>query len=140
MKRYYLTTREFFKADTFRKSETGNATIEAVLWIPFFVFLLMTVAQLGMLFYGQSMTLSLAQEATRAYSVGELATGAEVENYITSRMANVSDGLAISSTVQGATITTVVKIPAGYFGGPLSLFTDFSGLEIAVVAQQTKEL
>lgn len=122
------------------RSESGNATIEGVIWAPFFFFLLLGAGQLGMIFYGQAMTLDVAQDATRAYSVGELKNIDEVVAFVQARMANVSANVSVSSNISDRLITTIVSLPAGDFGGPLRYFADFAELQVQVVAQQSKEI
>lgn len=121
-------------------TEFGNATIEGVIWAPFFFFLLLTAGQLGMIFYGQAMTLDVAQDATRAYSVGELSNAKEVVAFVQARMANVSSNVSVSSNISEGLITTIISLPAGDFGGPLRHFADLAELQVQVVAQQSKEI
>ncbi|MDJ1018452.1 MAG: TadE/TadG family type IV pilus assembly protein [Paracoccaceae bacterium] len=125
---------------SFRRSEAGNATIEAVFWVPFFFFFLLAAGQLAFVFYGQSAAQDLAQQATRAYSVGELTTEAEVASYVKNRLNFATEEVEVSSTVTDGMITTVVGVPAGEFGGPLRVFTALVNMKIYVTAQQVKEL
>lgn len=127
-------------AAAFRRSEAGNTTIESVFWIPFFFFFLLGGGQLAMIFYGQTMTQHIAQEATRAYSVGTLASGAAVGDYVRDRLSGVSGNVSVSTTVTDGLITTIVRVPARDFGGPLQVFASLANLQVQAVAQQVQEL
>lgn len=134
------TIRTRLSLAAFRRSEAGNTTIEAVFWIPFFFFFLLGGGQLAMIFHGQTMTQHIAQEATRAYSVGRLASGAEVGDYVRDRLSEVSGEVSVSTTVTDGLITTVVRVPARDFGGPLQVFASLANLQVQAVSQQVKEL
>ena len=56
------------------RAEEGSATVEVVLWIPFFLFLIALIADASLLFNRQAQMLRDVQNANRAYSVGRLTT------------------------------------------------------------------
>ena len=124
----------------FKSRENGNATVEIVLWVPFFFILLMGAGQLALLFFGQSVALSAAQSATRAYSVGDITTESEVRNFVEAELAGMSSNVSVTSTVTNGVITTYVSVPARDLGGPLRFITQFTDLNILSVAQQYKEI
>ena len=128
------------KCRQFLRSECGNASVESVFWVPFFLFTLLAIGQFAMIFYGRAVTLEVAQIATRAFSVGELKTSDEVAAFVQQQMADVSSQIQVVSNVSDGMITTIISLPAGDFGGPLRSLTDLGGFDIQVVAQQTKEI
>ena len=123
----------------FRK-EDGAVSIEATLWVPFFVITLMASGQLALVFFGQAMTLDAAQDATRAFAIGRLVSEAEVASQIQTDLAAISSNVAVVSVVADDLITTVVTVPAADFGGPLRFITQFSSLNVQVVAQHFAEV
>jgi Flp pilus assembly protein TadG len=132
--------RRRFNPASFLRREGGSATIEVVLWVPFFVVTLMASGQLALVFFGQAMTLDAAQDATRAYAIGTLTSEAEVRSRIQSDLSAISSNVAVVSVLSGDLITTVVTVPASDFGGPLRFITQFSSLNVQVVAQQFAEI
>ena len=132
--------RRRFNAASFLRREGGSATIEVVLWVPFFVVTLMASGQLALVFFGQAMTLDAAQDATRAYAIGTLTSEAEVRSRIQADLSAISSNVAVVSVVSDDLITTVVTVPASDFGGPLRFITQFSSLNVQVVAQQFAEI
>ncbi|NNE80829.1 MAG: pilus assembly protein [Silicimonas sp.] len=123
----------------FRAREDGNATVEIVLWVPFFFILLMGVGQLALIFFGQTVALSAAQNATRAYSVGDITTQDEIRTFVEAELAGISTNVTVTSTITNGLITTFVSVPAGDLGGPLGFITQFGGMNIQSIAQQFKE-
>lgn len=129
-----------FNPAAFLRRQGGSATIEVVIWVPFFVITLMASGQLALVFFGQSMTLDAAQDATRAYAIGTLSSEAEVRTQIQADLAAISSNVAVVSVLSDDLITTVVTVPASDFGGPLRFITQFSSLNVQVVAQQFAEI
>ncbi|MBT8415128.1 MAG: hypothetical protein KJO30_12435 [Boseongicola sp.] len=125
---------------SFLRREGGSSTIEVVLWVPFFVITLMASGQLALVFFGQAMTLDSAQDATRAFAIGTLTSEAQVKAQIQSDLAAISNNVAVVSVVADDLITTVVTVPASDFGGPLRFITQFSSLQVQVVAQHFAEV
>jgi len=124
----------------FLRREGGSSTIEVVLWVPFFVITLMASGQLALVFFGQAIALDAAQNATRAYSIGAITTEAGVRARVQAELAGISSNVAVVSVVSGDLITTFVTVPASDFGGPLKFITQFSSLNVQVVAQQFTEV
>lgn len=125
---------------SFLRREGGSSSIEAVLWIPFFVVTLMACGQLALVFFGQAIALDAAQDATRAYAVGILTSEAEVRSQIQGDLASISSNVAVVTMTDDELITTVVTVPASDFGGPLRFITQFSSLNVQVVAQHFAEV
>jgi Flp pilus assembly protein TadG len=123
----------------FISHESGNATVEAALWLPFFLITLMGAGQVALIFFGQSVALTAAQNATRAYSVGEIQTDAEIVSYVQKELSGISDTSTVNVAVNNDLITTFVTVPASEFGGPLKFIPQFANLNVRVFAQQRKE-
>lgn len=54
----------------FVKDENGSATIEAVLWLPIFLFIILLVFDVSMTFYNQSQLSRITQKASRIHAIG----------------------------------------------------------------------
>jgi Flp pilus assembly protein TadG len=105
----------------FSKNEDGNATIEAVLWIPTFVAVLLLVVDVSMIFNGQARLFRLVQDTNRALSVGRLHSADEAEAKIVDALEGTTSNAAVTTTITDGVITTVLTVPArdldivGYF-------------------------
>lgn len=96
----------------FRRSEDGAATIEAVLWLPFFFMLFGALADVSMVFFNQSRLLRIVQDANRAMSVGRFTTDQQTQDYVISRVQGFSAHVSAITTVSPeGIITTVATVP-----------------------------
>ncbi|MDA9865094.1 pilus assembly protein [bacterium] len=118
--------------------DEGAVTVEASLWIPFFVFLITMVADVSLVFYGQARAMEIAQDGNRAYSIGTLATQEEAKTYITERLATMSPNATAQVSINRGLITTVVNMPSGDLDA-VGFFTSLASMNVQVVAQMVKE-
>ena len=89
--------------------ESGSVTVEAALWIPFFVLFTLGIGQLGLIFYGQARMLEVAQDANRSLAVGEFSSDQEAEEWIEKTLASLSPDARAESAIDGRIITTIVR-------------------------------
>lgn len=124
----------------FARREAGSTSVEAALWVPFFVLFTFGVGQLGLILYGQSRVLGIAEEATRSLAVGEFSTDLDAEAWIRVQLAQVSNNVRADSflSADGSVIETVVRVPASDLGG-FGIFSALTGFDIVVRAQQVWE-
>jgi Flp pilus assembly protein TadG len=94
------------------KSESGNASIESLFWIPIFVFILVLIVDASFVFHGKTQALKIIQDNNRAYSVGRLTTPAELEQAVAAEIARLSPNATISSSLTSGIATTTVSFPA----------------------------
>lgn len=123
------------------RDEDGSYTIEFVIWIPIFAILLAIVLNLSMVFYYESQMLRVAQDATRAYSMGRFieADGktADVlaEEYITANLSFVNANFTVDVVDDGSNVSATVTSNAAELM-PLSLMsTPFEGINVGIVSQ-----
>ena len=103
------------KIPTFTRREDGAVTVEIVLWVPFFVLACMAGGQFAMIFFGQAVALDAAQQATRAYSIGDLTSEAELRAFVQDALSTLSANVDVKTSVTDNLITTYVRVPAKYF-------------------------
>jgi Flp pilus assembly protein TadG len=105
----------------FVADERGNATIEAVIWVPTFVAVLLLVVDVSMIFNGQARLFRLVQDTNRALSVGRLQTTTQAEEKIKSSLAGTTSDPIVKTSITDGIITTTLSVPAkdldivGYF-------------------------
>lgn len=95
----------------FVRNEDGAATVEAVVWLPFFFALFGLLTDVSMVFYNQSRLLRIAQDANRNMSVGRLTDAQATENFIKAASATVSPRVSAVTSVTSGLITTTVTVP-----------------------------
>jgi Flp pilus assembly protein TadG len=127
----------------FRRSEDGSFTVEFVIWMPIFAVLLAIVMNLSMVFYYESQMLRVAQDATRAFSMGKfeddpnLGMTAEelAEAFIADRLSFIQANLTIDTQIVGLVAQTVVSTNASELM-PFSLMSGpFVNIPIGVSTQ-----
>ena len=124
----------------FVKDENGSATIEAVLWMPVFVFILVLIFDVSMMFHNQARLLGVTQTAARFYAVGNENLA---RNYLQSQVAAFSTN-AISGEnfdfdiPEAGIVRSWVSVDAGDLGG-VGMLKVISGIRINVSSHQMVE-
>jgi hypothetical protein len=97
----------------FHDDDEGSATIESLLWIPMFVFILVLITDVSFILFGKAQALRFVQDGNRALSVGALSSVEETEEFILGNMANFSSSATVdTSIVDGIIISTTLVMPA----------------------------
>ncbi len=127
----------------FVKDESGSTTVEAVLWMPFFMGLLALIVDASMLFNSQAQMLRFVQDANRAFSTGQLETTDQVGEILQARLAPLServtvDSLVDTTTVPSGIIRTTTSIPAADLNS-IGLITALMTFDLSVTAQHYVE-
>lgn len=106
--------RQFFlKMRGFRDCEAGSASIEALFWIPLFVFFLVLVLDTSFIFYGKAQALRFIQDGNRALSVGALEDTDATAAFIKASLTEYSpDATVITEIIDGIVIKSTVDMPA----------------------------
>jgi Flp pilus assembly protein TadG len=122
----------------FRRAEDGAATVEAVLWLPFFVLTFVLIADLSFVFRRQAEIQRIVQDANRLYSVGFLQSESEAETWVKDAIATLSTSAIVDAVEDGGVIRTQVLVPVDDLvavGG----FDFLSGYRISVQTEQMIE-
>ena len=128
---------------SFLGDERGSATVEAVLWIPFFLGLLLLVVEVTFVFYGHSQMMRIAQDASRKLSTGWFDTSAEAEAYILEEMRSMRNRTSTAATtavsIEAGVINTRISVSAGELD-IVGTFDVLSAVQVTVAAQHLQEL
>ena len=125
-------------------NEDGSSTVEAVLWMPFFVVLLALIVDASMLFNSQAQMLRVVQDANRAYSTGQFGNPEQVQEYLVTRLAPMSERVSVPAPVLDTTevpsgiIRTTASIPAADLNS-IGLITALMNFDLSVTAQHYRE-
>ncbi|MCV2869257.1 pilus assembly protein [Defluviimonas sp. WL0002] len=99
------------RGKNFLRRDRGAATIEVILWLPFFLGLFSLMVDLSMIFNNQSRIMRIIQDGNRNYSIRRLTTNAETETYVEGRIASISANANAVTTNAAGLITTTVTVP-----------------------------
>ncbi len=98
---------------TLRDDETGSSTIEALIWIPIFVFFLVLILDTCFIFFGKAQALRFVQDGNRALSIGALADENATELFIKNAISGYAPKATVETTIlDGIIVSTTMKIPA----------------------------
>ena len=131
------------RARRFVRDDQGSATVEAALWIPFFMLLLALIADASFLFHRQAQMLRAVQDVNRAFSTGQIASAETVRDILVAQYAPLSQQVTAESFVDTATIPsgiirTSLSIPARDVNS-IGLIASLSNLTLTVTSQQYRE-
>lgn len=118
--------------------EDGNATIEAVLWLPFFLAAFTFVADTTMIMHSQSAMLRIVQDANRALSIGKFQSENATEAYIEAALDYVTENAVATTSIVDGIITTTVAAPAADLD-LMGMFAGLTSINVHVRAQQLLE-
>lgn len=124
-------------------AEDGSATVEAVLWIPFFFLLLALIADASFLFHWQAKMIRAVQDTNRALSTGQLTSTDAVEEILIAQYTPLSSHVQAVSTIDTATVPggivrTTLSIPARDVNS-IGLIARLSNLNLSVTTQHYME-
>jgi Flp pilus assembly protein TadG len=127
----------------FLRRSDGSATVEVVLWIPFFLLLIALIADASLLFNRQAQMLRAVQDANRAYSVGRLSSPAAVQTALIAAYQPVSTSVTATSTLDTSVVSTgiirtTLTVPARDVTS-LGLIASLSNFNLSVTAQHYRE-
>lgn len=89
----------------------GSLTIEAVLWIPLFVFLILLVVDVSNIYLKQSEAMRIVHAGNRALSVDPLLTPLETKAAITEKLTKAVSGAKADTDIIDGYIVTTVDLP-----------------------------
>lgn len=123
----------------FCRSESGSYTIESVIWLPIYVFILAIMMNVSMVFFNESQLLRVVQDGNRSFAVGRISTLEAVEQYVTDRIAYLKVTPTVSSQLVDGIIYTNLSVTATELMPFSMLHKFFAGTTILVSAQQIVE-
>lgn len=118
--------------------ESGTATIETVLWMPVFVFILVLIFDTSLTFLGKAQILRLIQDANRAYATGQIRSLADAEDFVRTGVEAMGAKPQVASYQIGNIIRTDVTVRAGELGA-IGFLQSIPALELRVTSQHLVE-
>ena len=124
----------------FKSDESGTATIESVLWLPLFFYLLLLVVDVSFIFFGKAQILQDSHDGNRALSTGSLGNAAEAQSFITNAISDFSANATVTTVIDNGTsiVTTTINVPATDLMA-IGYVPVFNSTNIQIVAQHMLE-
>lgn len=123
---------------SFSRRSDGAVSIEAVLWLPFFIFLVVALGDVALLFHARARALEVMEDGVRLYSVGEIATPGETSQWIEARLQNISPNAEVFTSVYYGLINSDVHMPVADING-FGIFSTVRNFNVIVSTQQVRE-
>ena len=127
------------KARKWFKADDGGATVEVIIWMPFFIVLFSLVAETALIFGGQARILRVVQDVNRAVSVGRIRDLQEAEDRILAAISDLAPRAEVATTVADGVIRTEVLVFVSDFS-TLSLIDAFDDVQMTIVSQHFAEI
>jgi Flp pilus assembly protein TadG len=121
----------------FVRKDDGAATVEAVIWLPLFVFLVAFATDVSMIFHAHSRVLRVTQDVNRAISVGRIESTDDAEDAVVAMLPNY-DSVTASIDVSNGIITANVSVPVSSVVA-IGMVSSLMGHTINVRTQQYLE-
>lgn len=118
-------------AGAFCSNEAGNATIEFVIWVPAFSFLLMFFLDIGLYFATRAEMMRVTQEAARYISVGALQPEAAAD-YMKRAMLGEKYTVDVTTSPEITISTSIPTLEVTVFGIIDLLGRELIGVEAVV--------
>jgi len=122
----------------FARGEDGSATIESVLWIPVFVWLLALIVNVSMVVFEKNQAYRVVQNANRILSTGYMQSEAEAEAYIRSKIAHIAPDATVSTRIVDGLVTSEITYQVSDLLLP-HVVVDFANIWIRVSSQHFME-
>ncbi len=118
--------------------DRGSATIESVIWIPIFVWILAMIMNASMIIFEKNQAYRIIQNANRILSTGHMQTEEEVETYIAEHLVAIAPQATINTTILDGIVTSAVSYPVTAIFMP-HVVTDALNVWISISAQHFME-
>lgn len=123
----------------FITDQEGSYTIESVIWLPIYVFILAIMMNVSMVFFNESQMLRVVQDSNRSFAVGRINTLEAAEQYVRDRLSYLEVTPVVNSQLVDGIIYTDLSVPATQLMPFSMLHKFFAGTNIIVSAQQIVE-
>jgi len=121
-----------------RQSEEGAVTVEAAIWLPFFILMTVAIGDVALIFHAQTRAHEVAEEGIRLYSTGGLASPADTSQWIVNAITNISPNATASTSVNFGLVNTEVSLPIADING-FGIFSALTNFTLRVNTQQVME-
>lgn len=118
--------------------EDGAVTVEAVLWLPVFIFFFALIVDAVMIMAGQAQALRVVQDANRGVSVGLFQSREETQDFVKASLSRLSPNALVVTDVSQGIIYTTVTMPSSDLVAS-GMLNHFTRLDINVRAQHLAE-
>lgn len=96
------------RLNRFFRNEDGSATIETVIWIPIFIWVMAMIINVSMIVFEKNQAYRIVQNANRILSTGYIQTEAQTEQYIANALQTIAPNATVQTTITDGVVTSNV--------------------------------
>ncbi|WP_407492187.1 TadE/TadG family type IV pilus assembly protein [Pseudooceanicola sp. MF1-13] len=122
----------------FRTSEEGSATIETLIWLPVFIWVLVMIINVSFILFEKNQAFRIVQDANRVLSTGYMLTTAETEAYIASRLADIAPDAVVATSINDGIVTSNVSYQVSQVFMP-NIVAGMVNTQVSISAQHFME-
>lgn len=122
----------------FGRDERGTATVETVIWLPVFVWVLALIINISMVVFEKNQAYRVVQNANRILSTGYMQTEAETEAYIKQKIAHIAPDATVTTRIEDGVVTSEVAYQVTDLLLP-QMVEDFANIWVRVSSQHFVE-
>ncbi|WP_136634637.1 TadE/TadG family type IV pilus assembly protein [Pseudooceanicola onchidii] len=93
----------------FRTSEEGSATIETLIWLPIFVWVLVMILNTTLVLFQKNQAFRVVQNANRILSTGYMQTADQTRSYIADKIATFAPEALVTTSIDDGVVTSSVS-------------------------------
>ena len=123
----------------FSQCQSGALTVEAVLWVPVYLFLFIFIADVSLIFHGQAKATRIAYDGNRMASVGSFETATETSDAVLGRIQIFSPSATVNTFFGSDAVTTTVVMPAGDLAA-IGLISRIVDLDVTVQSVHMRDI
>jgi Flp pilus assembly protein TadG len=123
----------------FTRCQSGALTVEAVLWVPVYLFLFVFIADVSLIFHGQAKATRIAYDGNRMASVGSFETETETSDAIRGRVHVFSPQATVETVFGSDDITTIVVMPSADLAA-IGLISRIVDLDVTVLSVHMRDI
>jgi len=90
----------------FCRDDSGTATVESVIWLPIFVWMLALVINVSMIVFEKNQAYRVLQNANRILSTGYIQSEAETEAYIRQKISHIAPEAVVTTRIENGVVTS----------------------------------
>lgn len=123
----------------FRSDENGALTVEAVLWLPIFMFFFGMIVDVALVLHGQSKAQRIVQDVNRFASTGFYESEDDIKAGALARLQQFAPNATVATALGSADVRTMATIPATDLAA-IGLFTSLLDIDMTVYAVHLLEV
>lgn len=123
----------------FLRGENGGITVEAVLWLPFYLVFIALIADVSMMFHQHSKAQRIAQDINRLAVLTWLESKDEMQSRADKIVKSIAPAATVTISYKADRVQTFISMPSADIL-PVGLLSAFKNFDVKASAAHLREL